>query len=100
MWVNTFGTAYRVHRLTSPDGLHWDWAERVGADGELGVGDADSFDDVQRCYPTMLSANAALHCWFTGNRFGQTGMGYAVARANNDQAEAQTGEQGDAVQRA
>ncbi len=78
MWVNTFGTAYRVHRLTSPDGFHWEWAERVGPDGELGVGAAGSFDDVQRSYPTMLPAYGSLHCWFTGNRFGETGMGYCV----------------------
>ena len=36
MWVNTFGTAYRVHRLVSRDGLRWEWAERLGPDGELG----------------------------------------------------------------
>ncbi len=30
MWVNTFGTAYRVHRLTSADGLHSAVAGAVG----------------------------------------------------------------------
>lgn len=78
MWVNTYGTAYRVHRLTSTDGLHWEWGERVGPDGELDVGAACSFDDEQRSYPTILSANGKRHCWFTGNGFGKTGMGYAV----------------------
>ena len=78
MWVNTFGTAYRVHRLTSADGLHWHWAKRLGPDGELGVGGVGSFDDQQRSYPTVVSCNGILHCWFTGNRFGETGMGYAA----------------------
>ncbi len=78
MWVNTFGTAYRVHRLTSADGLHWHWAKRLGPDGELGVRGVGSFDDQQRSYPTVVSCNGILHCWFTGNRFGETGMGYAA----------------------
>ncbi|MBS3761670.1 MAG: hypothetical protein KGZ25_00065 [Planctomycetes bacterium] len=78
MWVNTFGTAYRVHRLTSKDGLDWHWAERYGPDGELGVGEEGTFDDHQRSYPTVVSDNGRLHCWFTGNGFGATGIGYAV----------------------
>lgn len=81
MWVNTFGTAYRVHRLTSTDGLHWEWGERHGPDGELGVGEEGAFDDRQRSYPTVVSRDGVLHCWFTGNGFGATGMGYAVANA-------------------
>lgn len=79
MWVNTFGTAYRVHRLTSDDGVHWEWGQRVGPDGEFGVGLEGAFDDHQRSYPCMVSGEDGLHCWYTGNRFGLTGMGYAVA---------------------
>lgn len=78
MWVNTFGTAYRVRRLTSADGLTWRWADRVGPDGELGIGTAGAFDDHQRCYPTMLRIGDEVQCWFTGNGFGATGMGHAV----------------------
>jgi len=81
MWVNTFGTAYRVHRLVSRDGLHWQWAKRYGPDGEFGVGDNGAFDDQQRSYPSIVSGNGELRCWFTGNRFGATGIGYAVAPA-------------------
>ena len=78
MWVNTYGTAYRVHRLFSKDGLSWEWAERVGPDGELGFGNAGAFDDKQRSYPTIVNEDGELRCWFTGNAFGTTGMGYAV----------------------
>ena len=80
MWVNTFGTAYRVHRLVSTDGLQWQWADRVGPDGELGFGEAGAFDHQQRSYPTIIEDNGTLHCWFTGNQFGTTGMGYAVSQ--------------------
>ncbi len=77
MWVNTYGTAYRVHRLSSRDGIAWAWDERRGPDGELGVGEPGAFDDFQRSYPCMVQEGDTLHCWFTGNRFGTTGMGYA-----------------------
>lgn len=81
MWVNTFGTAYRVHRLTSTDGLHWHWAKRCGPDGELRVGGVGSFDDQQRSYPTVVTSNGEPRCWFTGNGFGAAGIGYAVGLA-------------------
>ena len=103
LWVNTFGTAYRIHRLTSDDGVTWRWSPRAGPDGELGVGIASAadptpvpsgrasespsslpappFDSQQRCYPTILRIGDTLHCWYTGNGFGCTGMGYATADA-------------------
>ena len=81
MWINTFGTAYRVHRLTSSDGLRWEWSDRIGPDGELGTGPEGSFDDRQRSYPTVVSRDGTLHCWFTGNDFGATGIGYAVSES-------------------
>ena len=55
----------------SRDGLSWDWTERLGPDGELGVGSDGAFDDEQRSYPTVVSSGENLHCWFTGNRFGR-----------------------------
>ncbi len=79
MWVNTFGTAYRVHRLVSQDGLTWQWAPRWGSDGELGTGLPGGFDDHQRSYPTMVRDGRRIHCWYTGNNFGTTGIGHAVA---------------------
>ena len=78
MWVNTFGSAYRVHRLYSEDGLSWEWAKRIGPDGEFGVGQGGAFDDHQRSYPTVIEHDGELRCWFTGNSFGATGMGYAT----------------------
>lgn len=78
LWVNTFGTAYRIHRLTSEDGLNWSWSPRIGADGELGAGAAGAYDDHQRSYPVMIPHGSEMRCWFTGNGFGTTGMGYAT----------------------
>jgi hypothetical protein len=79
LWLNTFGTAYRVHRLSSRDGLRWEWLPRLGPEGELGTGVAGSFDDHQRSYPVVLRHGDELRCWYTRNNFGTTGMGYATA---------------------
>ena len=83
MWVNTFGTAYRVHRLHSLDGLHWQWTARLGPDGELGTGPQSAFDDQQRCYPTIVHHQDHYRCWYTGNGFGTTGIGYATQPATS-----------------
>ena len=64
MWVNTFGTAYRVHRLVSADGIDWKWAPRLGPDGELGAGSEGSFDDrngaIPPSYDTATSSVAGI----------------------------------------
>lgn len=78
MWVNTYGTAYRVHWLQSRDGIHWEWLPRVGPEGELDTGKAGAFDDHQRSYPCVVQEGDRLRCWFTGNNFGTAGMGSAT----------------------
>ncbi len=77
MWVNIFGTAYRVRSLISGDGVSWTWTDS-GPDGDLGVGAAGSFDDHQRSYASVVAHDGGLRCWYTGNGFGQTGIGYAT----------------------
>lgn len=79
MWAHTFGTAYRVRSLTSYDGFEWTWTES-GPEGEFGTGPEGAFDDNQRCYVSIVKHEDEYRCWFTGNGFGQTGMGYAVGR--------------------
>ena len=79
MWLNTFGTAYRVQSLASRDGLQWHW-QRSGADADFGVGAPGTFDDHQRCYACVVKNGPEYRCWYTGNGFGATGIGYASAR--------------------
>ena len=76
MWLNTFGTAYRLRSLDSSDGLSWRWRES-GPEGEFGVGEPGSFDDEQRCYYCGVAGEDEIRCWYTGNGFGATGIGYA-----------------------
>lgn len=79
MWVGTFGTAYRIRSLVSADGLHWNWVPS-GPDGDFGVGEHGAFDDHQRSYTSVLRYGDEYRCWYTGNGFGVTGIGYAVGR--------------------
>ena len=77
MWLSTFGHAYRIRNLTSPDGLLWEW-QPSPADGDLGIGAPGCFDDHQRSYASVLKIPEGYRLWYTGNGFGSTGMGVAV----------------------
>ncbi len=81
MWVNTCGIAYRMRSLWSRDGLTWEWFNS-GEDGDMGIGPTGAFDDEQRCYVSVLRNDDTYHCWYTGNGYGTTGMGYARAVAS------------------
>jgi len=81
MWISSCRPRYRICSLTSPDALNWTWMPS-GPDGDLGVGAAGAFDDVQRSYATVIRHGDEYRCWYTGNNFGRTGMGYAVGRAS------------------
>jgi len=78
LWVNTFGSRYRVRSLVSGDGLNWTWTDS-GPNGELGTGPSGSFDDQQRSYISVVRHGDEYRAWFTGNGFGATGIGYATA---------------------
>jgi len=79
LWVHTVGTAYRVRSLVSADGLHWQWT-KSGPNGEMGIGADGAFDSRQRCYVDVVPHGKEYRCWYTGNDFGMTGMGYAVGQ--------------------
>ena len=79
MWISSCSPRYRIHSLRSPDGLAWEWNDS-GPLGELGIGDAGAFDDVQRSYAAVVRHGDEYRMWYTGNNFGGAGMGYAVGR--------------------
>ncbi len=83
MWVNTFGTAYRVRSLTSHDGLAWTW-NQSGPNGDFGFGVESAFDSKQRCYPCAAKHGDKYRCWYTGDGFGATGIGYAIGECDAD----------------
>ena len=77
MWLNTSCTAYWVRSLHSRVGMSWVWRESE-PDGEFGIGERSAFDDYQRCYTCVVPHRAQLRCWYAGNGFGATGIGYAT----------------------
>jgi hypothetical protein len=77
MWFNSFGYAYRIQEAISKHGINWQYVTSK-ADSYLGVGQPGSFDDRQRSYACVIKKGNIYHMWYTGNGFGQTGIGYAV----------------------
>lgn len=78
MFVSTFGHAYRTRSLVSSDGLSWSHVPS-STEGDIGVGAPGSFDDHQRSYACVVKHHNTYRMWYTGNRFGLSGMGYATA---------------------
>lgn len=85
MWVSSLSKHYRVCSLTSRDALHWSWRP-AGPGGDFGTGDSGAFDDQQRCYAMVVKHEDEYRCWYTGNGYGATGMGYAVGTLEPEMA--------------
>lgn len=84
MWVSCIGATYRVHALNSRDGLSWEWDNvegvpdlRGNTDDTSGLGPPGAFDDKMRGYTCVIAHGNELRCWYTGNGYGASGMGYA-----------------------
>jgi hypothetical protein len=78
MWVSSFaGHYYRIYELISSDGIHWKWQTQSRSKGAMGVGPDGAFDSKQRCYTAVIKHGKKYRCWFTGNGYGSSGMGYA-----------------------
>lgn len=77
MWASCYGERYRVFSLTSEDLIHWEW-QPVDDDGDLGVGEEGAFDSLQRSYTAVILEGDEYRCWYSGNGYGATGIGYAV----------------------
>jgi hypothetical protein len=83
MWVSTYGLAYRIRSLVSADGLQW---SRVpsGEEGDLPLGRRGAFDDHQHSYPCVVKEESVYRLWYTGNRWGGTGIGMAVGSLDEE----------------
>jgi hypothetical protein len=70
------GTSYRLGYAESADGTRWD---KKPDPAGLERSDA-GWDSVMVCYSNIVPVRGRLHCFYNGNGFGQSGLGYAVAR--------------------
>jgi len=80
MWVSCLSKHYRTCSLVSHDAIHWHW-QPAGVEGDFGTGPPGSFDDQQRCYAMVVKHGHEYRCWYTGSKYGATGMGYALGTA-------------------
>ena len=72
MWFMT-GPPTRIGYAESPDGIHWDrWNDRVGINVS-----SEGWDSQMVEYAFVLPHRGGYRMWYTGNGFGQTGMGFA-----------------------
>jgi hypothetical protein len=68
------GTSYRIGYAESPDGLEW---ERKAAPEGL-VRSSDGWDSVMVAYTQVVRVAGRLLCFYNGNGFGKSGIGYAI----------------------
>jgi hypothetical protein len=73
-------TSYRVGYAESSDGLHWERKpDPVGLERSV-----EGWDSVMLCYTHVLPICGRLHCFYNGDGFGQSGLGYAVESEGSD----------------
>ena len=74
MWYSHRGSTYRIGYAESKDGIHWErWHGRAGIDVSEG------WDSEMVEYAFVLPFKDHYRMWYTGNRFGGTGIGLAIA---------------------
>lgn len=67
--------SYRLGYAESANGMDW-----TRKDDELGLDfSTPGWDSKMQCYPYVVKHNNKLHMFYSGNGFGQEGIGYAVA---------------------
>ena len=67
--------AYRLGYASSPDGERWQ-----RQDDDMGFSNPPlpgDWDDTMQAYPEVVQVGEDLLCFYSGNRFGQAGIGYA-----------------------
>jgi hypothetical protein len=75
MWFCHRGAAYRLGYAESADGWHW---HRRPAEVGIDVSGA-GWDSEMLAYPSVFRHRGRWHLLYTGNRYGRTGFGLAVA---------------------
>lgn len=66
--------AYRIGHAQSADGVSWERRDEIGG---LDVS-REGWDSTMTCYPSVCEIDGRIVMIYNGNRFGQTGFGYAV----------------------
>ena len=65
--------SYRIKKATSLDGIHWTREANIDLDIS-----PEGWDSEMVAYPYLIEKNNNLIMFYNGNKFGQTGIGYAI----------------------
>jgi hypothetical protein len=76
MWISSASPCYRLRSLTGTSPTDWTWDEDAPL-GLFGLGEEGAFDDQLYSYASVLEVEDRTLMWYTGNWFGNTGMGLA-----------------------
>lgn len=70
--------SYRIKKATSKDGVNWVRENNI----ELDIS-SDSWENEMVCYPEIIKDNNLYYMFYNGNKFGNTGIGYATRKKIN-----------------
>ena len=76
MWFCARGDYYQLHHAISRDGMIW---HRLHY--HLPVGGSGAWDDRSQCYPSAFEYKGAVYVAYSGNDYGQGGLGILKAPA-------------------
>lgn len=72
---NNIEHSYRIKKATSKDGINWVREDNI----ELDISD-NSWENEMVCYPEIIKDNNLYYMFYNGNKFGNTGIGYATRK--------------------
>ena len=67
--------SYRIKKATSIDGINWIRENNI----ELDISQ-NSWENEMVCYPEVVKSNGLYYMFYNGNKFGNTGIGYATRK--------------------
>jgi predicted GH43/DUF377 family glycosyl hydrolase len=73
--INPINT-YRIKKSVSNDGINW----IKNNQNELDIDFDSNWDNIMVCYPFIVKENDKLIMFYNGNKFGETGIGYATQK--------------------
>lgn len=79
MWYAIRGERYRIGYAESRDGLHWERMDHVIS----WLGQAGSWESEEQAYPCVLRQGCDWYMLYNGNRYGETGFGWARLLENH-----------------
>lgn len=80
MWYCYRGKKYKIGYAVSSDGYKW-----IRKDNRIQfIGNNYKWDNLEKCYPSVIEVNKKLYMFYSGNNYGKNGIGYSELKRNHD----------------